>query len=70
MKKPRATDSGGIGRRSASTRTSAPASRAASAWRCAQMPSTGSPGDGYHSATTATAHYWPTENSASRSWRE
>ena len=34
--------SGGSGRCSTSTRTSAPASRAASAWRWAQMPSTGS----------------------------
>ena len=32
----------GTGRCSTSTRTSAPASRAASAWRCAQTPSTGS----------------------------
>ncbi len=35
-------DRGGTRRCSTSTRTSAPAARAASAWRCAQMPSTGS----------------------------
>src|SRR5437763_11443188 len=50
----RRTESGGTGRRNASTRTSAPWSRAASAWRWAHTPWTGSNCDGYHSATTAT----------------
>src|SRR3954453_10439717 len=44
----------GIGRCSTSTRTSAPASRAASACRCAHTPSTGSSARGSYSATIAT----------------
>ena len=54
----RAAEIGGTGRRMASTRTSAPASRAATACRWAQTPRTGSTGDGYHSATTATRMQW------------
>src|ERR1700739_3578463 len=49
--RPRAAGSAGAGAR---TPTCAPAACAASAWRWAQMPWTGSAGEGYHSATTST----------------